>query len=1480
MAVQQRQFLDWRSSHGLDFGDDALTPLLEAQAWRESRGKHRDEATGELTSSPVGALGLTQIMPDTASHPGWGVAPLQDDSVEESIRFQRDYMTAMLRHFDGDVPRAVAAYNAGAGNVNAAVAQAEMEGTEEWWNFLPMPQETVPYMEEILGNLHTIHVNGQEVEPEQIADGAERLNEILSDMSEEELIQTFQDVPGHFEVEGDEETQETVQEVMDQIREAYREGMEGEAEYIYDPVLDHHVRKPPDPIPDATDSDLYGSEGWINSSWEMYTFWNHRPPPDDMSNEDLAEWGLQFMSNLEWSILRLGRVSHRFSNLYDLRAKMALNHMMDQMEEKEASGRGFWRGTKAFFTDPFNVLGISSFGTATAGKLALQQAAIQTFRQGIKQSLQRSGIVLGIEGALYSGVHNTAYQNLEIKLDRRDEFSHLEAATSTAIGAVAGAAIGTGYDQLAGRIAQRMQRNKLSSRGAAGRAGSTRLSAEEMEELKRILDPEDFKQLELEQSRLRLEGAKWKKPVGRSPEDDDVTFVNYASERRLKKLGLSPARVYEGFRHTPRNLAEAADMARPLAQALRGLSTKNVSAVIEGIRRMSFRDDQLYNMKEATGQAWLSLHVERARLLNQFHNVETNPQRLAQLSRQIQENEELYTPIRLMHEAMGSEAGALLRAERGRGKLRRMEVNEIKRQNPRMTDRDADQFFIDMTKRFEVDEAIRKVNSDYRANIDDALNRADWDKAKALWQAREAEIDRLNDLIPDYMRDDLGYNKWARRQNASMSGFERFKDVSERLNELFISNVFSTTTVLINLVPSGLKALAKPGVEMLFKNPLERRTWVETFATYNAMSSGMRAAAKSAALAFKYEQSLLTGGHMRLLENHLTNMGTRNPKLWDWINNIRSSVPGAMRFFPRMLNATDEALSRISYDGYVAGRAAGEAYADAISQGVERRAARKVAQKAARQALVVKENADTLDRKINILISKGRNAGYEGVELQRYVLKNFDDMKHMKVGEDYSAVQYARDVLYKKNFDENTSLGKTGIWAENLMKDQPWIKWVTGQLFFRTPIRVVEEGLRYTPFFQYLMPQFRRDLMGLNGDGRYAAAMGQQMMSLVFASVVVLKYAEGEVQGANISRGKPDYRHRRLRYDAAGMEDYNIDLFGTGNHWSYRMFDPIATPFKVMVNTLEFFDHLKIREAQGEFIDNEMYRKAMGMFSGSTLPAIMAVADANLFGGITTTTRILSGLENIEGDNNRFYHLMSERLRWLQPNTAHKMARLQDGEFRDPSGVGAVGLGQNVMTGLGSIGMLIEEHYEMYTPRAYDIFGNTRQLTNRNALFNLFGTSTPEDRMGNYTPEQLVVLDELTKLQARTNTYYHSQHTHRETGDLDLRTVRTKDGKWTLYDRWNQILSTLPLDRVLFQILMEQGIPEGVPGNPSDRVRYVQETIRDFRDEAFGILMQEQEEVILPHIQRHDIMRDLQQQGAFDAGRRRNTPTFPDSPWN
>tara|TARA_R110001599_G_scaffold171353_1_gene362441 strand:+ start:451842 stop:453971 length:2130 start_codon:yes stop_codon:yes gene_type:complete len=132
---------------------DRLTNLVATQ---ESGGRERD-SKGNLITSPKGAQGKMQVMPDTNRDPGYGVTPAKDDSDAERTRVGQDYLKAMLKEYGGDVSKALAAYNAGPGALDAAIKKAEKsvqlnkaDPSVKVYSYLDfLPKETQNYVDKI-----------------------------------------------------------------------------------------------------------------------------------------------------------------------------------------------------------------------------------------------------------------------------------------------------------------------------------------------------------------------------------------------------------------------------------------------------------------------------------------------------------------------------------------------------------------------------------------------------------------------------------------------------------------------------------------------------------------------------------------------------------------------------------------------------------------------------------------------------------------------------------------------------------------------------------------------------------------------------------------------------------------------------------------------------------------------------------------------------------------------------------------------------------------------------------------------------------------------------------------------------------------------------------------------------------------------------------------------------------------------------------
>jgi soluble lytic murein transglycosylase-like protein len=96
--------------------------------------------------SPKGAMGLMQVMPDTARDPGFGIKPW-DGTASDLTRVGKEYRAKMQQRYGGDLAKMWAAYNAGPGRVDQAL---DTHGP----NWLArMPAETRNY---VLNNLRKV----------------------------------------------------------------------------------------------------------------------------------------------------------------------------------------------------------------------------------------------------------------------------------------------------------------------------------------------------------------------------------------------------------------------------------------------------------------------------------------------------------------------------------------------------------------------------------------------------------------------------------------------------------------------------------------------------------------------------------------------------------------------------------------------------------------------------------------------------------------------------------------------------------------------------------------------------------------------------------------------------------------------------------------------------------------------------------------------------------------------------------------------------------------------------------------------------------------------------------------------------------------------------------------------------------------------------------------------------------------------------
>lgn len=77
----------------------------------------------ERAVSPAGALGLTQLMPETARWLQPGITREQIFERQTNLRLGFGYLRRLLRAYDGDIDQALHAYNRGPGTVDRILAE-------------------------------------------------------------------------------------------------------------------------------------------------------------------------------------------------------------------------------------------------------------------------------------------------------------------------------------------------------------------------------------------------------------------------------------------------------------------------------------------------------------------------------------------------------------------------------------------------------------------------------------------------------------------------------------------------------------------------------------------------------------------------------------------------------------------------------------------------------------------------------------------------------------------------------------------------------------------------------------------------------------------------------------------------------------------------------------------------------------------------------------------------------------------------------------------------------------------------------------------------------------------------------------------------------------------------------------------------------------------------------------------------------------
>lgn len=1179
------------------------------------------------------------------------------------------------------------------------------------------------------------------------------------------------------------------------------------------------VRKDIDPKSLNSDTD------WLRASLLMYSLWERKP--FEGSENDLAEWGKDFMGYFNYNMVDMARQAYSITQGATQEEKQAFLYMMDTYDNTNISWEGTGRAFKGILTDPTNLVGLSTLGIGFAGKFVGKQATKQGLKAALQQGLARTGIAAGVEGAVFAGTDSAIRQGVEVSAGRRESIDLSKIGADATIGAAAGVVLGTAADAAVTGIYRTIRGATPSPTAAPTRAAEfqpnvsgvvpnaeARAMPEATVRAGEAPTPEAAGRDPNLGSTLtpsEISEATARQQVGRLPEDNVVPNVAGRPD-----VNLDIPAMNTGLRSTPMKMEELTRLGDQVADQLRPLPNDDLTKALEQLRTGALPIEESRIVARGVQMYADELQIQKAELIKQI-NAKPDAPNVPELQARLADLEERLAPLQLADDAFGSIAGSILRQrQEGLPGVRGITPESIMAERG-VTKAEADQIWADLVGKAQVDAEIQAVARKYDDMAAQAIEAGDYAEAARVTAQKWRELDaRVEDIAP------------------------KSATIVDKLTELAISNVFSIKTVLVNLIPSGIKTLVIPSLKALFNNPMEKATRAEFVASYSAMRSSFSAALRAGMAGWKYEQALLTRDGTRLVEGELA---------------LTGKLGGAIRLFPRILNATDEFLSRINYDSFVAGRAAANATMEGAEKGLKGKALDDFIKKAADEAVVVSRGATKGDDLVQPIINKGINLGLTGEELFRYVeaeaVKNPDALKK---GTDEEALNFVRDVLYKRNFSGEGSFSKAAQWYEEGMKKFPTLKLVIGQLFFRTPVRVFEEGIRLTPGIQFLAPNFMSDLAGKNGTLRQARAQAEAMSSLAVAGAVLSLYAQGRITGDG---AYDDYRQQKLRRDGALPEPYTIKM-SDGSTWSYKGFDPIATPVKIMINALDRMDKLRIREAQGEFVDKAAYKYPLAAITVATGSIAQAIRDASLVEGADNFIKFVENAFNPEESESAFLKALGDKMFLLVPNTLHKIARDNDPSIRDPQ----------------TFWQMVEEKLlrpvgqgvpGVKTPFSYDVVGNIRKMSDTGSLWNVFSTASVEERMKGMNQEQAYVLQELDRLTRVTGTTFRTPTKHRDLGEMDLRTVLASDGKRTLYDVWQQAYRSMEPEKVLAPVLASP-LPDGTYQHKAAKVETVQQIISQMQDAAFYEMMGSEQQVV-DRVISEEIKKAKAKAGLFDTPR-------------
>lgn len=1148
---------------------------------------------------------------------------------------------------------------------------------------------------------------------------------------------------------------------------------------------------------DTTEDSLVLDQDFLAAARNVYSF-NSNGRKFEGSDQELADYALDTMGWFNYNLPKM-TVDAAIVSRADDNTKASFLYLMEAYDDKNISWDGTWRFIKGVGLDPTTYAGLATFGIGTAasagGKIATKEGLKALFKGGM-----RNTVIAGVEGGIYSAVDDINRQVIETSVTGED-MDYARTGKAGLFGVATAGTLGFAATPLINKVQK-----------AAG-AKPKKPNAPATSPDKTVTESPTTNVLEAStnlEARVNVEGVTEPK-LGITAA---LMKIREAVETTTKR-GFAAVDPETGVQKR-KSLGEATQM---LTNVLKGV-TRNADGSLDGdslntqILGMQLTQAE-YNALSIGVQRNISdLYDELGTVVDKQLNSKSLPEEeLDELTVLREEIEDLIRQANILDEGFRSTAARSLGSRQEflyRGELLDTLPDDLKA-DKNITQEAADREFVALVEKqkslYHKDTEIRKISGE----IDTAIKNNRIEKAFKLSEQRH----ELIKAKMDEQNPGIGYKIRATSRRTI-----------EGVNEFVIGTVFTTSTIVVNTVPSLVKTLYKPFLNFVVEGDYSSVGMGKLGATYGAMSKTIGTAGRAAIAAYKYERSMLTGDYSKFMENH--NILPQRYKKWIPAGSV-------IRFFPNVLNMTDEFFAQVNYRGFVEGKAVGNALAKHQAELASGK--RKKPLKGAKLEAYVKKEVDKVILKAfdnldatqikSQLLEQAKARGMNAVQAKKFVASEFKKNESLfSRGVNREGRSYTEDLLFKRQFSGDGLASSTAKTYEQFVRDNPWMK-IMGQLFFRTPVRVFEEGIRMTPGLQLIAPKYLADLRGSNGTARQVRAQGEALLSYGIAGYVMMQYAQGNLTGS----GSGDYKRRKMQEDTDRQQPYTMK-FDDGTTLSYKNYDPFSTPIKILVNAFEAYEEVEYRRRQGEYVEDEaaLVRDRVYIAAGSIFNAIK---DANLMSGLADVTNLMTDLGKEDAWYRDVMKFMGKKAQLAFPNMIYKTKNAffeTEPTLKDPRGF-LQHLEARMDLGLTAVS------------NQYDTLGNARLMEKPiNSLTGVFITDE-EDRRKGKSDEELFVLRKLELIAIATDSSFETpKRIPSFFGNTDLAAEPYPDDSGrTLFDRYNEIYRDANggLVNILYPILANSDGFYGTASQDGAITQLVRKVIGDQRQLAALFLLDE-----------------------------------------